>query len=190
MRLYVDQMFRVDFAEGLRAEGHDVLRTAEAGQSNADDAEVLDLAPFENAPDHHGERAETLASFSGGPRSRGVPQSSHHPLARVRALDQDCGKHVASGDRSTSGERLMAVALQDERVLVTEDIDVLIEREFSPFRICAGTAGRLRVPRIAVGGEETGQSASLGSCSWAARLLLKNRPVARHFLMVGTSVAR
>ena len=93
-------------------------------------------------------------------------------------------------DPKASDERLMAVALQDERVLVTEDIDVPIEREFSPFRICAGTAGRLRVPRIAVGGEETGQSASLESCSWAARLLLKNRPVARHFLVVGTSVAR
>lgn len=44
MRLYVDQMFRIDFAEGLRADGHDVLRTAEAGQSSADDAEVLDRA--------------------------------------------------------------------------------------------------------------------------------------------------
>ncbi len=41
MRLYLDQMLRVDLAERLRSEAHDVLRAAEAGQSTADDAEVL-----------------------------------------------------------------------------------------------------------------------------------------------------
>lgn len=41
MKLYLDQMFRVDLAELLRSEGHDVLRSAEAGQSTADDAEIL-----------------------------------------------------------------------------------------------------------------------------------------------------
>jgi predicted nuclease of predicted toxin-antitoxin system len=41
MNLYVDQMFRTDFAELLRARGHDVLRASEAGQATADDAEIL-----------------------------------------------------------------------------------------------------------------------------------------------------
>ena len=44
MKLYLDQMLRHDLAEMLRAEGHDVVRAAEAGQSVADDAEVLRLA--------------------------------------------------------------------------------------------------------------------------------------------------
>ena len=44
MRLYLDQMFRVDLAQGLRAEGHDVVRAGEVGQATADDAEILRLA--------------------------------------------------------------------------------------------------------------------------------------------------
>ena len=44
MKLYLDQMFRVDFAELLRSERHDVLRTSETGQSTADDAEILQFA--------------------------------------------------------------------------------------------------------------------------------------------------
>ncbi len=44
MKLYLDQMFRVDLAELLRSEGHDVLRTSETGQATADDAEILQFA--------------------------------------------------------------------------------------------------------------------------------------------------
>lgn len=33
MKLYLDQMFRVDLAQLLRFKGHDVLRAFEAGQS-------------------------------------------------------------------------------------------------------------------------------------------------------------
>ena len=44
MRLYLDQMLRVDLAELLRSAGHDVLRPAEVGQSTADDAEILNRA--------------------------------------------------------------------------------------------------------------------------------------------------
>lgn len=39
MKLYLDQMFRLEFAEKLRAEGHDVLRASELGQDTADDIE-------------------------------------------------------------------------------------------------------------------------------------------------------
>jgi predicted nuclease of predicted toxin-antitoxin system len=41
MKLYLDQMFREDLAEYLRAEGHDVLRASDFGQAAADDAEIL-----------------------------------------------------------------------------------------------------------------------------------------------------
>jgi uncharacterized protein with PIN domain len=44
MRLYLDQMLRVDLAELLRSAGHDVLWPAEVGQSSADDAEMLGQA--------------------------------------------------------------------------------------------------------------------------------------------------
>ena len=38
MRLYLDQMFRINLASLLRAEGHNVARAAESGQAVADDA--------------------------------------------------------------------------------------------------------------------------------------------------------
>ncbi len=42
MRLYLDQMFRVELAAILREDGHDVLRAAEGGQSRADDSQVME----------------------------------------------------------------------------------------------------------------------------------------------------
>jgi len=33
LKLYLDQMFRVDVAEALRREGYDVVRTSEVGQA-------------------------------------------------------------------------------------------------------------------------------------------------------------
>jgi predicted nuclease of predicted toxin-antitoxin system len=44
MKLYLDQMFRVELAELLRAEGHDVLWAGETGQATADDDEILQFA--------------------------------------------------------------------------------------------------------------------------------------------------
>jgi predicted nuclease of predicted toxin-antitoxin system len=41
MNLYLDQMFRVELAQKLWAEGHDVLRAKELDQATADDAEIL-----------------------------------------------------------------------------------------------------------------------------------------------------
>jgi hypothetical protein len=37
LRLYLDQMFRLEVAEALRAKGHDVVRASEVGQARADD---------------------------------------------------------------------------------------------------------------------------------------------------------
>jgi len=47
-RLYLDQMLRVDVAEALRGEGHDVVRVSEVGESRADDEQVLQTSIAEN----------------------------------------------------------------------------------------------------------------------------------------------
>ncbi len=41
MKFYLDQMLQSELAEALRLLGHDVLRCAEAGQSRADDQDIL-----------------------------------------------------------------------------------------------------------------------------------------------------
>ncbi len=37
LKLYLDQMFKLDIAEALRGEGHNVVRACEVGQDRADD---------------------------------------------------------------------------------------------------------------------------------------------------------
>jgi len=48
LKLYLDQMLRLDVAQALRGEGHDVIRTSEVGQARADDYEILQKAIAEN----------------------------------------------------------------------------------------------------------------------------------------------
>ncbi len=48
LRLYLDQMLRMEVAETLRHEGYDVVRTSEVGQSRADDWQILQKAIAEN----------------------------------------------------------------------------------------------------------------------------------------------
>jgi len=47
VRLYLDQMLRVELASLLREAGHDVVRASESGQARADDALILDRAAQE-----------------------------------------------------------------------------------------------------------------------------------------------
>ena len=47
-RLYLDQMFRIEVAQALRDEGHDVLRASDVGQSRADDYQILQKSIIEN----------------------------------------------------------------------------------------------------------------------------------------------
>jgi len=44
LRLYLDQCLRLEVAEALRSEAHDVVRAAEVGQARADDLEILQRA--------------------------------------------------------------------------------------------------------------------------------------------------
>ncbi|MDI6891210.1 MAG: DUF5615 family PIN-like protein, partial [Thermodesulfovibrionales bacterium] len=48
LRLYLDQMFRVDVAKALRDQGHDVIRASETGKARADDQQILQRAISEN----------------------------------------------------------------------------------------------------------------------------------------------
>ena len=47
-KLFLDQMFRVDVAQALRAEGYDVLRAPESQQDRYDDPRILEKAITEN----------------------------------------------------------------------------------------------------------------------------------------------
>ena len=48
LKLYLDQMFRVDVAEALRREGYNVVRASEVGQARADDEQILQGAISES----------------------------------------------------------------------------------------------------------------------------------------------
>lgn len=41
LKLYLDQMIRLDVGETLRNEGYDVIRASEVGQARSDDYEIL-----------------------------------------------------------------------------------------------------------------------------------------------------
>ena len=43
-RLYLDQCLRLDVADTIRKEGHDVVRASDVGQTRADDSEILQRA--------------------------------------------------------------------------------------------------------------------------------------------------
>lgn len=48
LKLYLDQMFRLEVAQALRNEGYDVVRASEFSQARADDQQILEKAISEN----------------------------------------------------------------------------------------------------------------------------------------------
>ncbi len=48
LKLYLDQMLRLEVAQTLRDKGHDVVRASEVGQARADDQQILQKAIAEN----------------------------------------------------------------------------------------------------------------------------------------------
>lgn len=48
LKLYLDQMFRLEVAQALRSEGYDVVRASEFSQARADDQQILEKAISEN----------------------------------------------------------------------------------------------------------------------------------------------
>jgi len=41
LKLYLDQMLRLDVAQNLRGEGYNVVRASEVGHARADDQQIL-----------------------------------------------------------------------------------------------------------------------------------------------------
>jgi predicted nuclease of predicted toxin-antitoxin system len=86
-KLYLDQMFRVDVAQALIAEGHDVLRASEIQQSRHDDQQVLERAISENRilitlDEHFGDW--TILPLS---RHPGVIRIKVHPTTSKKVLN-------------------------------------------------------------------------------------------------------
>ena len=48
LKLYLDQMLRLDVAQNLRGEGYNVVRASEVGHARADDQQILRKAIDEN----------------------------------------------------------------------------------------------------------------------------------------------
>ena len=76
LKLYLDQMFRVDVSQVLQKEGHDVIRASEVGQARADDKEILQKAIDDNRipvtlDGHFGDWVV-------------LPLSKHHGVVRVK----------------------------------------------------------------------------------------------------------
>jgi predicted nuclease of predicted toxin-antitoxin system len=92
VRLFLDQMFRVELAAHLRAEGHDVVRASEIGLSRADDADLLAQAIAQERvlltmDGHFGDWVVLpLASHCGVIRLRVQPTTTENALRVLRPL--------------------------------------------------------------------------------------------------------
>jgi predicted nuclease of predicted toxin-antitoxin system len=76
VRLYLDQMLRVELASLLRDAGHDVVRASETGHARADDALVLERA---------GQEQRTLVTLDGHIGDWVVlPLAEHFGVVRVK----------------------------------------------------------------------------------------------------------
>ncbi|MFZ5994971.1 MAG: DUF5615 family PIN-like protein [Thermodesulfobacteriota bacterium] len=100
LRIYLDQMFRLEVAEALRAEGHDVVRASEFDQARADDRQILKTAISENRilvtlDEHFGDWVILpLSQHPGVLRLKVNPTTSKNvisllvPFLRLHSLDE------------------------------------------------------------------------------------------------------
>ena len=100
LKLYLDQMLRLDVAQALRNEGLDVIRASEVGQARSDDYEILQKAITENRilvtlDEHFGDWVILpLSEHSGVIRLKIDPTTSSNalklllPFLRLHSSDQ------------------------------------------------------------------------------------------------------
>ncbi|MEA1911822.1 MAG: DUF5615 family PIN-like protein [Spirochaetota bacterium] len=100
LKLYLDQMIRLDVAVALRNEGYDVIRASEVGQARSDDYEILEKAITEDRilitlDDHFGDWVVLpLSKHPGVVRVKVHPTTSKStlelllPLLRNHSSDQ------------------------------------------------------------------------------------------------------
>lgn len=53
LRLYLDQMLRLEVAQALRDVGHDVIRASEVGQARADDHKIFAYRNWRKSNPHY-----------------------------------------------------------------------------------------------------------------------------------------
>ena len=99
-KIYLDQMLRLEVAQALKDEGHDVLRASEVGQARADDYQILQKAIVENRilvtlDEHFGDWVILpLSKHSGVIRLKINPTTSKNaiklllPFLRLHSSDQ------------------------------------------------------------------------------------------------------
>ena len=99
-KLYLDQMLRLEVAQALKDEGHDVLRASEVGQARADDYQILQKVIDENRilvtlDEHFGDWVILpLSKHSGVIRLKINPTTSKNaiklllPFLRLHSSDQ------------------------------------------------------------------------------------------------------
>lgn len=100
LKLYLDQMIRLDVAQALRDDGHDVVRVSELGQDRADDQQILQKAIDENRilvtlDEHFGDWVILpLSKHPGIIRLKVNPTTSNNivkllkPFLRIHSSDQ------------------------------------------------------------------------------------------------------
>ena len=100
LKLYLDQMFRLEVAQALCDEGYDVVRASDVGQARADDHQILEKAISENRvlvtlDDHFGDWVILpLKQHSGVIRLKVNPTTSENilklliPFLRFHSLDK------------------------------------------------------------------------------------------------------
>ena len=99
-KLYLDQMLRLDAAQALKDECHNVLRASEVGQARADDYQILQKAIVENRilvtlDEHFGDWVILpLSEHSGVIRLKINPTTTNNtiklllPFLRLHSSDQ------------------------------------------------------------------------------------------------------
>ncbi len=100
LKLYLDQMFRLEVAQALCDEGYDVVRASDIGQARADDQQILEKSISENRvlitlDDHFGDWVILpLKRHSGVIRLKANPTTSKNilrlliPFLRLHSLEQ------------------------------------------------------------------------------------------------------
>ena len=118
MRLFLDQMFRLELAERLRALCHDVSRASEVGLSRADDAEILARAIAEQRilitlDGHFGDWSILpLREHPGVIRVKAHPTSTHNVMGVLEP-------RLRAGEPSRFANHLVIASLTRVRWIAT-----------------------------------------------------------------------
>lgn len=120
VRLYLDQMLRVEVADALRQRGHDVVRATDLDMARADDEEILERACQEGRvlvtlDAHFGDWAVLpLSTHAGVIRLKVHPATVPNIMALLIAF-------LARTTDRTFANRLVIVDVRKERWISTDE---------------------------------------------------------------------